>query len=552
MSDEEQAGEPELELSDIEVGEPVSHIEAHDAAHVKESQEPEVDVSDLRTYDVPDPPEPPMTCLRLFLAVPIGLVLAVGLLQSTQASHYFAVATNPGEYSGNRETARDMINELPSGEIKERVLAITDPAARGGFHSVLAETKDPAQVEAIVAFVAAYRGYRDEQVTKAFESLRAFPSEVAGPALVELAEAHTESSGIEIGKLARRELQEHYPPESCLKAVLAVEDAPKRGAYFWVLPASKDPNQIDAILAYVKTQGTRSEDSSSFYGSEEPTDFKAEAAALMAFGKPATPKLKKALHSPEGSIVNLAAEALAQVNLEFLHGYCREELGTYAKNIYGPKGVGWASSVVSMSERAGGLAGNKLTASDVLVAKKVLGGAARHSGRIMEMLKAMETLKGEEIDYCFIHGLSCYDMEVANYCATLLQRRLKTEELIDVLFSFIAQKDSFSKKEVEVYESLLIRTGPSGAVRVAWNLERLFKVAKGETEEVFFLYKKMAFQTLNKNGTKAQISTLERFAEDTGSYLKTGRSRSGERTETEVKFKDEVRAAIKAIQGRGR
>jgi len=512
---------------------------------MSEQEQPEVDISDLKTYDVPDPPELPTTWLRMFVAVPVGLVLAMGFLRSSQASHYFAVASNRAEYSTNRSTARGLINELPPEEIKERVLAIADPAARGGFHRVLASTQDPAQIAAITAFIKAYDGYRDTEIEEALVSLRSFPSEDVGPALVELAQSEEQRAD-----MIRAELQEHHSPESCLKAVLAIEDSVQRGSYFWVLPASKDPAQIDAILAYVKTQGTR-DPSSRSYGSKAPTDFKAEAAALIAFGKAATPKLKEALHSSEGSIVNLAAEALAKVNLEFLHGYCREELGEYAKKVQGKDGIRWAAYVQSASERKGGLAGSGLQATDLMKARKILESASRHSARVMEMLKAMETIPGEKIDYCFIHGLSCFNQVVAKYCARLLQSRLKTSELIDVLFSFIAQKDSFTTAEVEVYENLLLRTGSSGAVRVAYNLERLLKDAKGKTEEVFFLYKKMGFRALNKNGTQAQLKTLELFAKDTDSYIKTG-SRNGQRTEDEIKFKDEVREAIRAIKSRGR
>lgn len=512
---------------------------------------PEVDVSDLKTYDVPDPPELPTTWLRMFAAVPVGLVLAMGFLRATQASHYFAVASNRAEYNVNRSTARSLINELPPEEIKERVLAIEDPAARGGFHRVLAATKDPAQVEAIVAFMKTYDGYRTDTIEEALESLRSFPSETVGPALVGFCEEARTSSEKRFADLAKKELQEHHSPESCLEAVLAIEDSPKRGAYFWVLPASKDPAQIDAIMAYVRTQGSRGGGSSS-YGSSGPTDFKAEAKALIAFGKPATPKLKEALHSKENAIVNLAAEALAKVNLEFLHGYCREELGAYAKKVPGEQGIRWAAWVQSASERRDGLAGSGLKTTDLLTAKKILQAAARHSTRIMEMLKAMETIPGEKIDYCFIHGLSCFNQVVAKYCAQLLQRRLKTSELIDVLFSFIAQKDSFTTAEVAVYENLLLRTGSSGAIRVAYNLDRLLDEAKGKTEEVFFLYKKMGFRALSENGTSAQLKTLERFAKDTDSYIKTGTNRAGQRTETEIKFAVEVQNAIRAIKKRGR
>lgn len=507
-------------------------------------REPEVDVSDLKTYDVPDPPELASTWTRMFIGAPVGLVLALGFLSVTQASHYFAVASNRAEFGINRATARKFINELPPEEIKERVLAIEDPAARGGFHRVLAATKDPAQIEAILAYMKAYDGYATREIEEALESLRLFDAKDVGPGLVAYCQDASGSREQRFTDKARAELQEHYPPETCLESVLAIEDEVKRGSYFWVLPASKDPAQIDAIMAYVKSQGSRS--------SSGQTRFQAEAAALIAFGKPATPKLKEALHSQENAIVNLAAEALAKVNLEFLHGYCREELGEYAKKVPGQEGIRWAAYVQSASERKDGLAGSGLKASDLVKAKQILRAAAQHSTRIMEMLKAMETIPGEKIDYCFIHGLSCFNQVVGKYCAQLLKRRLKTSELIDVLFSFIAQKDSFTTAEVDVYESLLLETGPSGAVRVAYNLERLLKEAQGKPEQVFFLYKKMGFRALAQNGTKAQLETLELFAKDTDSYVRTGTNRMGQRTETEIKFMIEVQNAIRTIKKRGR
>ncbi|MBL4849215.1 MAG: hypothetical protein JKY65_27125 [Planctomycetes bacterium] len=508
-----------------------------------EVDEPEVDVSDLKTYDVPDPPQLATTWLRMFVGVPLGLFLALGLLRATAATHYFAVASNSAESTKNKTSARRFINELPPEEVKERVLAIEDPAARGGFHKVLAETKDPAQAPAVLAYIKAYQGYNSEEIKGAMASLRAFPSEDVAPGLIELREKSVGNLlGLSnLGDMIKAELEQHHKPAACLDAVLAIEDPKRRGSYYWVLPASEDPEQIDAILAYVESRGKQS----------GANPFKGEAAALIAFGAAATPKLKEGLHSKKRPIINLSAEALSKVNLGFLTKYCREELTTYGKGVPGKQGLAWASWVVSSLERKGGLAGAGIKQSDLPSARKIVSEAAQHSLRIMEMLLAMEKIRSnKEIDYCFIHGLSCYSQQVAQYCAKTLQSRLKTDELIDVLFSFIAQKDSFTTTEVNVYESMLLRTGSPGAARVAFNLERLLKEAKGKTEEVFFLYKKMGFAVLHKNGQMAQLKTLERFANDTDSYLKTG-TRNGQRTETEVKFKNEVRAAVSAIKGRG-
>ncbi|MGE0711729.1 MAG: hypothetical protein AB7N76_26790 [Planctomycetota bacterium] len=502
------------------------------------------DVSDLKTYDVPDP-ELPRSGFKLgLIAAPVGLLLALGFLQAVRVNHYFAVLANPRERSHQRDQARRFASELPAEQLLERVLALDSPEVRGSFHKALAETGDAAHVEAIMAYLGggldrqpSYEQGREAK--EVLESLQKYPAEQIGPRLVGFARSQHDAR---VRDAVKKEL-EQWPAESLLKPVLAIEDAAERGSWHWVLPASKDPDQIDAILAHCKKQ-------------QSSDRLEAEAKSLLAFGKAGTDKLKQALHEDDRRLVNLAAEALVKVNLAFVTGYCREQLDAYTKLVFEPRGLAWASTVLSEAERASSnparLLQNKISAADMSAARAKMAEGTKLAFLTLEMLKAMQTIEGEQVDFCFLQGLSTFDQQVAQLCAETLERRLSTDQLVDGMFHFMAQKASFSRHEVDVFEGMLHKKGVVGALRVAKNLDQLLVQAKGQPEQVFFLYKKIGFKTLKELGTKACLPTLERYARDTDTYVVTQKNNMGLSTEHEVKFSDEVAAAVAAINGRGR
>jgi hypothetical protein len=407
---------------------------------VSEPEDDLPDVSDLKTYDVPDPPVPSGGCGMGLLLMPVGILVAVMFLKSVAMDHYFAIIENPQEFEWNRGAAVRYASQLPPEGVLERVLAIKDESLRGAFHKALSSTKDA----------------------------------------------------------------KHIP----------------------------------AILAYAR---------------KEKRDIQAVGKSLVAFGEAGTQPLKEALHSKDREEVKLAANALVGVNLKFVTGYCSEKIEDYQKMVPGEHGLYWASKVQSTVERGSQfVAQAQITSQDIAQASAVRAKGKALGFLIMEMLKSMAGVgESKDVDFCFIHGLSNFNAQVAEFCANTLKQRLSTNDLIDTLFSYIAAKDSFSQREVDIFEGLLLEKGTQGATRVAYNLDRLLKEAKGEPEGVFFLYKKMGFRVLRDKGTKACLETLEAYANDTRTYI-VMETRNGVKSESEVAFKNEVAAAIRQIKNRRR
>jgi hypothetical protein len=511
---------------------------------------PEVDVSDLREYDVPDPPDVRGGCVAAVAIIGLGLTAAWTVLSATAPQHYLSVYQSPGEYSSQRRIAREYFAALPVEKTRDLVLAIEDPATRGAFHEVLASTGDEAHASTIGAYILSllegYAGYRERELVKeACVSLGTFPPAVAAPALFAAHAKAKDEMAEAIG-----EVIEALPPEVVLPAVLAIPDAADRGRWHTVLASSGDPAQIDAIIAFVARES-----------SAKGRRFEAEAKSLLKFGEKGTEQLKVALQRDEKPVVNLAAEALREVNLPFLTTYCRAELIVYGKSVYGEAGLANAHRINSLfKQQQEEIMSGKRKITDMEVTGKqntaalaVLKAGNDRSLRCFQMLKALGPVSdNEEVDFCFIQGLSSFDQAVAQHCAGSLQRRLTPEQLIDALFRFIAKKSEFNVAEVAIYERMLTQTGATGATRIGENLERLLTGAEGDPGEVFWIYKRMGITVLAATGTKAQLPILAKYAKDTDSYQKTSRNAVGRTSRTEVRYADEIRKAVAAITKRGK
>ncbi len=498
--------------------------------------DPRPDVSDLKTFDVPDPIKPHGSCGVGLLAVIAGVAAAVGFLHVVRAPHFFAVLADKGEFQHNRDRARRYAMELPPAEVLERVLALSEPADRGAFHATLASTGDASHAPAIVAYLAALRSWRaDEDADAALKSLATFGAAAVPPLFELLGEGELHG---EVDLQVRAHLEADYPPEALAPHVVKIEPLAERGRWHRVLASTKDPAHIDAILAYVASQGSGGR-------------FEEEAESLLAFGKAGTEELKEALYREERSIVNLAAEALRDVNIEFLTGYCQEQLTAYEEGVFSEGGLRWAMQVQMAVEEQASRGGEPIPAEVVAEARQVAARFSQLAFRVKEMLKAMrEVPDNEPVDFCFVHGLSAFDPEVAEYCANTLQVRLTPEKLIDVMFRYIAKKDQFMVKEVEIYEAMLRATGEAGGVRIGENLARLLDEAEGDPTQVFWIYKKMGFKVLQDTGSAPVLPILARYAEDPDSYIETTTGPKG-REQRDIMFKDEVAAAVRAIEARG-
>jgi hypothetical protein len=127
--------------------------------------------------------------------------------------------------------------------------------------------------------------------------------------------------------------------------------------------------------------------------------------------------------------------------------------------------------------------------------------------------------------------------------------RLKPDALIDVLFNYIAKKDSFEVREVNVYEGMLRATGPAGGERIVQNLARLLDRAGGDPDKVFWIYKKMAFTVLRDTGKASGIPVLKKYLADPGSYESTQtNARTGVTKRQEITFRSRCQGVIDAIK----
>jgi hypothetical protein len=515
------------------------------------------DVSDLKTYDVPDPRPPAGSTKAAFVVALVAAAAAIGFLRATPTAHYFSVLNSDTEYDRFKVRAREALLELPPEELLDGVLAIQDPEQQGAFHAVLATTGDGKHVEAIRAFVRAanndYYSSHDSEyhVEHGSVSMGKLPG---GPPVV--LKMYNNSAG-EWQAACGRAI-ETLGPDVMLEPILALVAPFQRGRWHAMLVTTGDPKHIDDIFAHVEHQ-QKLDGIGERLGRAAGTGrrFDAEAKSIIAFGEAGTPRLRAALQTTDRAAINLAAEALREVNLPFLITHCRAKLGEYAKEARREKGLYWAFQVARLyrdarENPAGAKPGTPtITAAQNAEATKVLKEFDDRSFRIVEMLKALSAVPdNEDADFCFIHGLSSFSKAVAEYCATTLQTRLTTDELVDVLFRYIAKKSEFEVREVEVYEQLLRATGTAGGARIGVNLTRLMKDAEGDPEKVFWIYKRMAFTVLAETGGPGAIPAIEPYLKDTQAFILTG-SAGGRPTRREVKYADIARKAIAAIRKRG-
>ena len=193
-------------------------------------------------------------------------------------------------------------------------------------------------------------------------------------------------------------------------------------------------------------------------------------------------------------------------------------------------------------DRVGDLGALGLTLNE---ARSLVSNADREARMLGELLRSLHRLPvSQDVDFTMIRGLSSLTPSVAEFCANALDERLDTSDLVDAMFSYIADKSEFMVREVNVYENILRRQGPPGADGIAANLERLIHEKGGSPDDVFWIYKKMGFALLGELGAVEHMAVLERYLSDTTSYI-----RSKTRGEaTKIRFADACSGALARIK----
>lgn len=505
----------------------------------------------LKTYDVPDPAPQPKFFLRTLFATAVGLGVAAALLFAVRLPHLAYVATHMTDrydeisinYIADR-CADEMIEGWSPEELTPYVLAMEDPILRGKFHQTLALTKDSKQIDAILANLRSEYSVED-RLEVVLPSLKALGKAEAARAIVA---AHEDEQARWRDADGRQEalravLHKEFEPKDYLDRVLTIEDPVRRGRFHAALATTKDPRQVDAVLAFAQTIVPADP------GASRGPDWDPLVKSLGEFGPAATPKLEAALLQTDSrSLVSLAAEALRTSDLPYLIKRTKERLDEYDASV---PDLAPAASIVRAVEDEEEV---KVGPEEVAAARALVAAASAKAYMIFEMLRALDAVRGDQqVDFCVVRGLSTFNRAIAEWSAQRIKERLTPEKLVDTLFSYIAQKQEFDVAEVETYENLMRELGPGGAKRVGWNLERLVTEASGDPGEVFWIYKKMGCTLLEELGAPESIPTLKKYLSDAGGYTLTTTETIGgqrKRKEVEVRYADLAKKAIAGIEAR--
>lgn len=487
----------------------------------------------LKTYDVPDPAPQPKYFLRTLFATAVGLVVALSLLAMVRLPHLAYVATHMtdryDEITPNyvAERCADEMLHYPPEELTPYVLAMEDPFLRGKFHETLALTKDSKQIDAILTNLRGEYGV-EQRLKVILPSLKALGKAESARAIVA---AHEDEEARwkdpDHQEALRAALHTEFEPADYIDRILAIEDPVRRGRFHAALATTKDSKQVDAVLAFARTIVPASP------GASRGPDWDPLVKSLGEFGPAATPKLEAALLQTDSrSLVSLAAEALRTSDLPYLLRRTMERLDEYDQSV--PQ-LARAASIVRAVDDQEEL---DVTPEQVAAAREVVAAATARGYMIFEMLRALDALTGEQVDFCVVRGLSTFDRDIAEWSAMRIKERLSPEKLVDTLFSYIAQKQEFDVSEVETYEGLMRELGAEGATRVAWNLERLIGEAGGDPDQVFWIYKKMGCTLLGELGGPGAIPTLRKYLTDEGGYtLTTTETVNGQKKRKEVQIR---------------
>jgi hypothetical protein len=287
------------------------------------------------------------------------------------------------------------------------------------------------------------------------------------------------------------------------------------------------------------------------------TRHKAAQRALVALGKPAAPALVAALGSRSRAAVNLAASALVEIDRPTFLGAFETKLGEYeevlvraffAENVLERDKLFRLNPTAAQEARAGGGEDPVPSAAEVAEAHRDLAEAHIFSYLVAEGLHALVKVRGDDrIDLCFMRALASRNEAVAKFCARELAARLSRDDFIDKLFQYLAKKETFAVREIEVYEKAIEGHGVPASAGIVRNLERLLERAEGKPEGVYWAAKVIALHCLANVGDAAAYGVLQKYVADSKSFRETTSRGSGPEEETLIPYADLCRKAAKMI-----
>jgi hypothetical protein len=118
----------------------------------------------------------------------------------------------------------------------------------------------------------------------------------------------------------------------------------------------------------------------------------------------------------------------------------------------------------------------------------------------------------------YFRALSSPDAQLSGMAATWIKRRLPRDVAIDGLFRYMAAKQSYNQREIDIYVAVIEQFGAEASPTVAKNLERLLAAA-GKPDKVFWAHKVVGLTALEKVGQSPVVATIEKFKADKGMYV---------------------------------
>lgn len=118
----------------------------------------------------------------------------------------------------------------------------------------------------------------------------------------------------------------------------------------------------------------------------------------------------------------------------------------------------------------------------------------------------------------YFRALSSPDPEVSGMAATWIKSNLPRDLAIDGLFRYMAAKQQYQQREIDIYVAVIEQFGAEASAVVAKNLDALLAAAK-KPDKVFWAHKVVGLTALQKIGQPAAAPTVKKFQADKESYL---------------------------------
>jgi hypothetical protein len=168
---------------------------------------------------------------------------------------------------------------------------------------------------------------------------------------------------------------------------------------------------------------------------------------------------------------------------------------------------------------------------------------------------AAERLKAAVAADVHFRALSSIDPTASEMAAKWIKAKLERDVAVDALFRYMAAKQSYSQREVDIYVSVIEQFGNEASASVAKNLDALLAAAK-KPDKVFWAHKVVGLTALEKIGQADAAPTIKKFKADKGTYVFTKQpldemgNPKGVAERTDIAFATLADKALAAIEKR--